>query len=257
MLSRRTACGLLLSLAVFPLPLAAVTTVEVEVGCPVCHTKNKFYDYASWGSYIYAFPSKFQLIFFPYTYSSTIYCCKKCRLSLYMWDFKDLPKEKIADVAKLLEPVKISGEFKTYTDIPASDRMLVAEKVYQLLGRDDSFWNHFYRVLGYYCARDRKNEEASNARHRALDIVQKMLQDSANAGKRKELLVISGSMRHFTGDDPEAKKELNEASSLKFADERIGEERSKNYDEYLSSLIKEFISAIDAGKVPADLGSRE
>jgi hypothetical protein len=36
----------------FALTVAAITTVEVQVVCPICHTKNQFYDYASWGSYI-------------------------------------------------------------------------------------------------------------------------------------------------------------------------------------------------------------
>src|SRR5262249_8316840 len=114
---------------------AAITTVNVEVVCPVCKEKNSFLDYASWGSYIYSYPSKFQLVFFPHTWSATIYSCKKCHLSLYMWDFKKFPEDKIAETAKLVEAVKLSGEYKTYTDIPASEKMVIAERVYKLLGR--------------------------------------------------------------------------------------------------------------------------
>lgn len=252
--SRRIVSWLLIILLGVAASAVAITTVPVEVVCPVCQTKNNFFDYASWGSYIYSYPSKFQLIFFPHTWSATIYSCKKCHLSLYMWDFKKFPEDKIAETARLLEPIKLSGEYKAYTDIPASEKLLIAEKVYRLLGRDDEFWNHFYRVLGYYCAKEGKADEAAAARRHALEIVQRMLQDPANAGHKKDLLVISASMYHFTGDDFSARNDLQQATALKFSDEKLGEERSKNYDAYLSSLITEFTTAIDSGKVPDDSG---
>src|SRR5947208_1882942 len=216
MISRRSflyAASLLLS--GFALPLAAITTVEVEIVCPVCRTKNKFYDYASWGSYIYSYPSKFQLVFWPHTSSTTIYLCKQCHLSLFMWDFKDFPKGKVQDAATLLKSVKLSSESKSYTAIPASEKLLIAEKVYRLLGRDNDFWNLFYRVLGYYFAQERKPSEAAAARLHALQIARTMLGDSAHEGRKKELLVIAASMQHFTGSDPDALNSLKQAAALK------------------------------------------
>jgi hypothetical protein len=235
------------------LAASAITTVEVEVACPICHTKNKFYDYASWGSYVYSYPSKFQLIFWPYTSSATIYSCRNCHLSLYMWDFKAFPKDKIPDTVKLLETERVSREYKTYTDIPASEKLLIAERIYQLLGRDDGFWSHFYRVLGYHLAREKKPAEAARARHKALEIIQRMLANGANDGHKKELLVVAAAMHHFLGEDRMALDELKVASSAKFSDSQLGEERSKNYDEYLSSLIQAYIPAIEKGQVPSDV----
>src|SRR5215475_11656326 len=77
------------------LPVLAITTIEVKVVCPVCRTENEFLEYASWGSYVYHYPSKFQLVFWPYTWSATVYSCKKCHLSVFMWDFREFPKDKI------------------------------------------------------------------------------------------------------------------------------------------------------------------
>ena len=230
--------------------VVAITIVEVEVECPVCHTKNKFVDYASWGSYVYSWPSKFQLVFWPHTANSTIYSCSKCHLTLFMWDFKEFPKDKIADAAKLLESVKLSGEYKTYTDIPASEKLQIAEKVYPLLGKDDAFWSHFYRLLGYYLAAEKKPTEAAAARKKALEVAQRMLADPAVGGHKKELLVESAAMHHFLGDDPTALGELHSAAALTFTDPKLDEERSKGYDGFLSSLIKDYIPAIEKRQVP-------
>lgn len=236
------------------LPALAITTVQVEVVCPVCETKNKFSEYASWGSYVYQYPSKFQLIFWPFTDSATVYTCKKCHLSLFMWDFKDFPKDKVDATRKLLEGVKLTGEFKTYTDVPVSEKLLIAEKIYQGMNRDDEFWSHFYRVLGYHLAQERKPEQAKEARRRALEVTGRMLADPSNEGRKKELLVISGAMHHFVGDDAAALTDLKIASTLQYRDVKAGEEHSKNFDEYLSALIKEYLPAIEKGSVPADLG---
>ena len=41
----------------------AITSFDKEFVCPICKTKNVFRVYASWGSYVYQWPSKFQLVF--------------------------------------------------------------------------------------------------------------------------------------------------------------------------------------------------
>ena len=249
--ARRTyilvAIFLVLALA---LPILAITTVPAKVVCPVCGTMNEFLDYASWGSYIYQYPSKFQLVFWPHTWSASVYSCKKCHLSLFMWDFKDFPKDKIDSTKALLDGVTLSGDYKKYTDIPVSEKLLIAEKVYKNLNRDDDFWCHFYRVLGYHFTQENKPEQAKEARLRALEIALRMMRDVANEGRRKELLVLAASMHHFTGDDAAAVKELDNAAPLVFRDPKGDEKRSKNYDAYLTELINEFVPAIEQKKVP-------
>jgi hypothetical protein len=243
--------GILLA-AALPVFVFAITTVEVKVVCPICHTENEFLDYASWGSYVYQYPSKFQLVFWPQTWSATVYSCKKCHLSLYMWDFKNFPKDKIEATKKVLEGTKLSGEYAKYTDIPASEKLKIAEQVYKGMNRDDDFWCQFYRVLGYHLDHEGKLAEATEARLHAVEIAKRMLRDPANEGRKKELLFISASMNHFTGDDNSALQQLKAAGHLKFHDVKVDEEHAKNYDEYLAKLIQDFIPAIEQGKVPKD-----
>jgi len=59
----------------------------------------------------------------------------------------------------------------------------------------------------------------------------------------------AASTHHFTGDHASALQELK-AATLKSHDAKGDKERSKNYDEYLPALIKEFIPAIEQNKVP-------
>ena len=167
-----------------------------------------------------------------------------------MWDFKDFPKDKIEDAKRLLASVKVSGDFEAYTDIPGSEKLRIAEKIYKLLDRDDAFWARFYRLRGYYLTQEHKPAEAAQAREKSLEITQRMLADPANDGRKKELLVESAAMHHFLGWDPQALGELKSAAVLKFDDAKLGEEQSKGYDAYLSALIKEYSVAIAEHKVP-------
>jgi hypothetical protein len=234
---------------------SATTWFPKEVTCPVCHTKNTFLTWGSYGSYIYQWDSKFQLIFWPITDSPTVYTCKKCHLSAFMWDFEQTPVEKHAEILKQIEGVKLDYEYPVdtfypgaeYLRIPTTQRLLVAEKVYQVLGRDDDFWCQFYRVLGYHYEAEKKQPQADEARRKALAIAEKMLSDKKHEGERKELLYITGAMRHFLKDDAGALKDFREAQGLKYLNKELEAEQVKNYDAYLSDLLRQYVELLKGG----------
>jgi hypothetical protein len=242
-------------------PTSFITWFPDEKTCPVCGTKNIFMVPGSWGNYIYQFPSKYQLIFWPYTDGASWYSCKKCRLTAFMDDFEKVPKDKVADLLKVLEsvtlpPQKTLSEKETlerppYLALPLSDRMVVAEKVYQTLGvTGDGFWAQFYRVMGSHLERDKKLKEAADARRKALKIVGSWLTDKSKEGQRKESLYICGAMRHFLDEDAEALKLFAEAEKLKYSNAELKSEQNENYDNYLSTLIKEYLEMLKKGAGP-------
>lgn len=233
----------------------AITTAPVEVICPICGTKNSFFDYMSWGSYVYHYKSKYQLVFFPYTWGVSFYICNHCHLATYMWDFKNFPKDKTDEVRKALAGVSVSTDSKDYMKIPVWEKMSIAEKVYEVLGKDDAFWEQFYRVYGYHLENAGKAVEAAQARTKALALVQKAIDAADSAGHRKELLVRAATLRHFLNEDAVALQNFEEASSLKFSDDKLAEEKSKNYDSYLTELIGDYIKGIKAGTIPKDYTS--
>lgn len=237
-----------------------ITWAPKEVTCPVCNTKNVFMEPMSWGNYIYNYPSKYQLIFWPHTDSPTWHSCKKCKLTLFMGGFERVPKEKIADLQKVLAQVTLPAqknvtdkeafEHPPYLDIPVSARLSVAEKVYQTLDSTELFWGQFYRVYGYHLDHEGKTAEAAEARKKALKIAEAWLTDKTKEGLRKENLYICAAMRHFLQDDPGANKNLEEAAKLKYSNPELKAEQNENYNQYLDTLIKEYIDLIKKGEVP-------
>ena len=198
-----------------------------EIECPICQTKNTFMVWDSYGSYIYQFPSKYQLIFWPNTDSQSWYSCKKCHFSAFMEDFQKVPKDKVAEIKKMLEDVSLTAQtgpdyeqykqIAPYLGIAVSDRLRVVEKVDRILGHtEDDYWSHFYRVLAYHLAAEKKQAAAAEARRKALAITERLLTDKANDGKRKELLYISGAMRHYLRDDTLALRDFEAAKKLKY-----------------------------------------
>lgn len=249
-------------------PAAAITWFEQEVSCPVCRTKNVFLVPGSWGSYIYQYESKFELIFWPFTDSPTFHSCKKCRYTAFMGDFEKAPKEKHAELLKRLAGFKLEprkdGESMTkyykgavYLDIPVTDRLLAAQAVYEVLGRTgDDFWCHFHRVLGYHYAAEKRPAEADAARRKALSLAEKMLADQSRAGERKELLYITGAMRHFLRDDAGAVRDFREAERLKFSHRELKPEQAENYDSFLSDLLRQYFEKLKAQPGEKQVGAR-
>lgn len=238
-----------------------ITWFPKEVICPVCQTKNIFMQWGSYGSYIYHYPSKYQLVFWPFTDSPGWYSCKKCRFTSFMDDFENVPREKLNDVQNVLKEISLppqkersdkeSLERPPYLEIPTAARIVAAEKIYRVLGeKNENFWSHLYRIEAYHFAVEKNERKANEARRKALGYTETLLKDKNNQGRRKELLYIAGAMRHFLSDDKGALKDFSEALKLTYVDPKVEAEQSKGYDEYLSSLLKEYVEMLQKGKGP-------
>jgi hypothetical protein len=240
---------------------AAITWSPVEVECPVCQTKNIFLEVMSYGNYIYGYPSKYQMVFWPYTDGAAWYSCKKCRLTAFMGDFAGIPQDKIPAVREALKDVKLppqkerpaepTWENATYRELPVAARLVAAEKVYRALGQTgDEFWDHFYRVLGYHFDAEEKKAEADETRRKSLAIVARALADKGKEGVRKELLYISGAMKHYLRDDAGALGDFEAAKKLTYFDQNAKPENNTGFDGYLSKLIDEYIEMLRKGEGP-------
>jgi tetratricopeptide (TPR) repeat protein len=223
----------------------ATTWCKIEVVCPICGTKNSFETMLSSGSYIYDWPSKYQYIFWPLTDTRVVYCCKKCYLSCFVWDFKNIPAYKHKAIKNQLEDVTFEREYESYIEIPVTKRLEIAEKIYSVLERDDEFWCRFYRVMGYHYDEAGNKEKAAESRKKALELASKMLGEKEYGRERKELLLISGAMNHLLGNEKIALSDMNEAIELTYKNERMSEEEAGGLDRYLSELLKEYIKIVE------------
>ena len=239
----------LLALAAICVPKRAFPSmwIDVDVTCPVCGTTNVFKKPGSWGSYVYRDPSRFQYVFWPANTDTFLYTCRRCHLTAYMQDFDSIPPARIADLAALLEREgAIAGAVLPYYDIPMPERLRIAAKVYELLGRDRAFWCEFYRISGYHLAESGAASEAHAARRRALEEAEALLAEAPDT-TRKEAHVIVGSMRFFTGDVPGARQHLDRAEGLTFSGPIAN---PQGLDEFLGQLIADFRSELLAGPEP-------
>lgn len=230
----------------------ATTWAPKNVVCPLCKTGNTFMDIASFGTYIYQWPEKFQFIFWPLTDTNVLYSCKKCRLTAFMWDFAEIPKERLPGIKTKLDALALKPIEGEYYKIPMSHRLDIAAEVYSIVGQDETFWCKFYRVKGYHYEAEKREVDAASARGKALEICQRQLAVKENAGTRKELLLISGAMRYFLNDNPAALKDLREAAELTYSNPKLDSEQSKNFNAYLSTLLKDYIARIETGVKPSN-----
>ena len=210
---KRLVLAWFLLLAVSPTAFAT-TWVDIDVTCPVCQTVNVFQVPASFGTYVYYTPSRFQYVFWPATTDKFLYTCRECHLTTYMQDFTAIPEKDVPALAAMLErEAIIEGDVTPYDRIPVMVRLGIASKVYSLLGRDDAFWSEFHRIEGFHLAEAGRASDAHAARERALELTEQIL-IADTPDTRKESLVIAAALRFLTGDIPGSKTALAEALNL-------------------------------------------
>jgi hypothetical protein len=231
--------------------LSATVLHTVTERCPICGEENTFYGFAGWGGYAYHYASKFQMVFFPHTYPTSLWTCKKCHYTAWIGDFQHLPPEKIVAVRKAVEGAPLIPEFKEYEKAPMAARLAVAERVYRELDKDDLFWSYFYQVKGYHLGLCRQIEEARQARLKARDLLKNLVADPRHADQKKDLLIALAAMRHYTGDDQAAMETLAMATT-----EPDPASARSNTDKFLDNfsdkLIAEYKERIKSKSVPAD-----
>ncbi len=169
-----------------------------------------------------------------------------------MWEFDELPKDKLPAVKKILANVKVSKTFKEYTEIPVSERFEIMEKVYSVLDKDESWWETFYRTKGYHYHEEGKAEKASEARRKSLELIQKELKNEKSESPKKLLLYISAAMKHFLSDDKGALEDLQKALETKYQSKNDTPEELKNAEDGLNERIRDYTERIKSGKKPRD-----
>lgn len=223
----------------------ATSWAPVKKECPICGTKGIYYDISSYGSYIYDYPTKYEYIFWPYTDGKSLYTCKKCWFTSFIEDFKEVPQDKHKDIRKFLDSLALWETSGDYNVIPMSYRLIVAEHIYQIIGKDDEFWCHFYRVMGYHCADEGKTEQAALARTKALKVAERMLFNMENIGLNKELYIITGAMKYLLNDKLGALRDFKQAQKLTYEKAGLDKESLENMNLYLSYLINGYIAKIE------------
>lgn len=241
-------------------PARATTWGTAKALCPVCGQTHTYARPMSYGGYIYKWPSRFQILFWPATDTHFVYSCPSCGYSAFMPDFSRLPKDKAGEAKKLLPPKPPFEGVEDYTEIPVPERMALAFRTYSLFDKDQDFWCWFYRIQAWHLDREGRAAQAAEPRHKALALAGELAKDPALAHQKKEYLSISGAMRYFLGDREGAFKDFSQARKLTYRSHspeelkrltgRVREEAlevSANYDRLLDGLLDTYMETIQKG----------
>jgi hypothetical protein len=221
--------------------LFATTWFETKVKCPVCKTKNTFQQIGSYGGYIYGWPSKYQYIYWPVTETYSIYSCKDCRYSAFMWDFEYISGDTLQLIKNAIDSLPIAMKAKNdYTNIPTSEKLETAELFYKLYLTDSDFWCRFHRIKGYHYEEEKLYDKAKESRIIALNIAESLLAETSNDYRKKELLLITGAMKHYTGQDSLALLDFEIAKTFVYNDPQSDSANNAGMNDYLNALLIDY-----------------
>lgn len=213
----------------------------------------------SYGSYIYTWESKYQLVFWPLTETAAMYCCDHCGLCQLMGDFEELPKEKFDAVKSVLpeaaslnaesagtakEPNAVEDSAGPFANVPIWQRFVNADQVYVQLDTEPAHLCLFYRLMGYHCEMADKPELAKYARQRALELAEQLLSDPDKVSLHQEFYFICGAMQHLLGDDAAALVSFKAVKDKEYRNEEWTDESNQAYTEYLADLASEYETLI-------------
>jgi uncharacterized protein (DUF2225 family) len=219
--------------------ISATTWYPENKKCPLCGVTSKYMSIGSYGSYIYSWPSRLQLVFWPSIDQAALYCCPKCKYSVFMWDFDTVPGQHRDSLTAFLKTVSFDKKYKGYSEIPLVKRLEIAEQVYMILTQDNETWCWFYRVAGYILEEEKEEYKAFESRKKALLFLKQMMSEPGSAGKQKEHFFIQASMFYFTHQHDSAMMSLNNAMLFPYENETISLEEQENYNYYLDELIQD------------------
>lgn len=216
------------------------TWSAVKKTCPACSNQVAGHSPASYGSYIYRWPSKVYLVFWPWTDGHFWWLCTKCGFAALGGDFNKLtPKAKKAILAH------VKSKWRKPKTVAFGTKMRQAEACYRQRGKKPDFWITFYRALAWnFESSDRK--AAADYRKKALALMEaKLAQKGLDGRTRKELTYLVGEFHRRAGKRNKAVGLLNAALKIKWA---VGGKFSSGGNDYVNDLINESLKKLGIKK---------
>lgn len=167
----------------------------------------------SYGSYIYGWPSKYDLVFWPLTDENYICLNPTNGYAAFNSDF-----EKVSDEDKVPLTKWLAENFKP-SQVPTSyeEKLAWLEKVYRQRKMDDDFWCRFYRLLAYVHQEDQVESLAYVKK--AIPLLEAKLKSNPEEADRIEVLFLLGEYYRRTGDKEKTKAYFSQVKTAKYKDE--------------------------------------
>lgn len=212
-----------LLLVLFAIMLAAhvraTTWGESEFTDPMTKEKVPCFQPMSSGSYIYSWPSKYDMVFWPLTDEQYISINPKTGYGAFNADFEEVPEGERAALAAWLE--------KNYD--PQSpprtleQKMEWLEKVYSQRKMDDAFWSRFFRLMAYTFRED----EAKSLGYvkKAMPLLEAAYAAEPKGIDRLEIVFSLGEYNRRLGNNEKANEFFGQISTIEY-EERDGTKKT-------------------------------
>jgi uncharacterized protein (DUF2225 family) len=211
-------------------PLYAITWISAKKTDPLTGEKIAVLEPGSWGSYIYQYRSKYDLVFFPLTDANWICFNPKNGYAAFNNDFETLPDgQKKALSAWLKENYDPSNAPKTH-----EEKLVWLERIYTQRKMDDEFWSRFYRLMAY--VHRKNNEKRLLYVKKAMPLLKKKLDSNPEGFERIEVLFLLGEYHRRLAQTEQAKQYFGKVKTAKYKD-KDGKEQVGH--PYFLELVKQ------------------
>ena len=217
----------------------ATTWTDSQLTDPVSGGQCSSHDVVSYGGYIYSWPSKHDMVFWPYTDVNFITHCPDSGYSSFNDDFGQLSDAEKKRLAKWLAD-NYKKDAKPATQPDSLDWL---EKVYSQRDKDDIFWSRFYRLRAYLSAEEGQMEKSMAYVKKAYPLIEKNMARGVKNFDLLETRYLLGEYSRRLGN----KKKAREYFAVARETEYTGEDGSlaKGHP-YFLQLIEESENVMDS-----------
>ena len=215
--------------SIFSFDSHSTTWGKSEVSDPIIEGKTcSVQEPMSSGSYIYHWPSKYDLVFWPLTDQNGIWYCLESGFIAFMGDFEDLSEQEIKRIAQYL------GENKNRV-LSETSKLELLENIYALRDKEQIFKNRLLRVLAYLYEEADEIVLANEYREKALSDIEQVLKRDIGEYNKLEYLYLAANYHRQLARTKESDIYI---SRLEEAIDNLKDQELKGFAEYLTELLK-------------------
>jgi hypothetical protein len=236
------AAACLLATLAGPAPVSATSWARSTIADPIVEDAECLISRpASYGSYVYGYPSKYDQVFWPVTEESGIWFCQKSGFTAFMSDFHNIDDAQRTAIAAYLATAYRAGEA-----VPRKRKLELLEGCYALRALSTEKKLQVLRALAYQYEELGDQAAADSRRRSALALMLAALDTELEPANRLEYLFVAAAYQREFGQTQASDASL----------ERLGEllkashiEDVANYVKYLRELIADIARIEPGGKL--------
>ncbi|MCJ7543005.1 MAG: hypothetical protein MUP47_00305 [Phycisphaerae bacterium] len=192
----------------WPTRAAGILVRSERVSCPICGQEVTLERWISFGSYMFDWPDKYDLVYRPQTREGFIACCARCGYAQTAPEFLEISAEQVARL-KAAEFMRQWQPSDPNTKVPFLTRLERVIKTNEILGGDPGFWAWFNRIVIYHY-RSLDPAKARQVAEQEIAILKKGTEESDKLLKKQRLYLL-GEYSRLIGDSKGARRYFDKA----------------------------------------------